>query len=132
VAQSKNLVLVVDDDPEVRRSATLGLSDIGYSAEVAEDGKRGLELFIKHQADICLVLTDAVMPVMDGVRMAEEILELDPKMKILFMSGYSEAQLEILARTRFPIIRKPFLSADLMRTIAEMLTLTGKTQEAQT
>jgi CheY-like chemotaxis protein len=55
------------------------------------------------------------MPIMDGLRMVEKILELEPEMKTLFMTGYSDAQLEVLARTRFPLIRKPFLPPHLER-----------------
>jgi CheY-like chemotaxis protein len=117
----KDVVLVVDDEPEIRRMATHALSESGFKAEVAEDGKGGLECFIKHQPRICLVLSDVVMPVMDGLRMVERILELDPEMKVLFMTGYSDAQLEVLARTKFPLIRKPFLPADLGRKLNDML-----------
>ena len=120
------VILVVDDEPEIRRMATLALSEAGFKAEVAEDGKSGLESFVKHRADISLVLTDVVMPIMDGLRMVEKILELEPEMKILFMTGYSDAQLEVLARTRFPLVRKPFLPLDLMRAIRAMLAPSGK------
>ena len=128
---TRNIVLVVDDERDVRRTATLALSQAGYRAEVAEDGKAGLECFIKYRREICLVLTDAVMPVMNGLKMVEKILELDPGMKILFMTGYSEAELNVLTRTNFALIRKPFLPVDLRRTIAEMIAPRGATQTSQ-
>ena len=126
-SRRKNFVLVVDDEPEIRRMATHALSDAGFQAEVAEDGKDGLACFIKHQPDICLVLSDVLMPVMDGLRMVEKIIELSPEMKILFMTGYSDLQLEVLARTRFPLIRKPFLPADLIRNVQGLLATTRGT-----
>jgi two-component system, cell cycle sensor histidine kinase and response regulator CckA len=117
----KKLVLVVDDEPEIRLNATLALSDAGYLAEVAEDGKGGLASFIQHQSEICLVLADAVMPVMDGIQMVEKIRELNPEMKIVFMTGYSEAELKVLTQTNFPVLRKPFLPADLTWMITDLL-----------
>ena len=65
------------------------------------------------------MLTDVVMPGGGGIDMALKIREIDPGAKILFMSGYSDAALEVQARTNYPFIRKPFLPADLIRKINE-------------
>lgn len=121
----RDVVLVVDDEQDVRRMATLALSEAGYRAEVAEDGKSGLECFIQHEPSICLVLADVVMPVMDGLQTVEKILGLAPAMKILLMTGYSEAELRILSQTNFAVIRKPFFPEDLRRTINATLGLGG-------
>ena len=86
----KNIILVVDDEQDIRLMATQALSEAGLRAKVAEDGGSGLECFIKHKEEICLVLTDVLMPVMDGLHMAEKIVEIAPDMKILFMTGYSQ------------------------------------------
>ena len=63
--------------------------------------------------------------------MAQKILEFDPKAKILFMSGYSDAALEVQARKKFPFIRKPFLPADLIRKISEVLGPAGDVTTAR-
>jgi DNA-binding NtrC family response regulator len=126
----KNHILVVDDEPAILRMATTVLSSAGFKAIVAENGSEGLECFIKDQLDICLVLTDVVMPTRDGLYMVERILELDPQMKIIFMSGYSDVQLEVEARKKFPFIRKPFLTADLVQKIQSVLNSDAKSTEA--
>ena len=65
------------------------------------------------------------MPDGGGIEMALKIREFDPDVKILFMSGYSDAALEVQARTNYPFIRKPFLPADLIRKINEVLGTSG-------
>jgi two-component system cell cycle sensor histidine kinase/response regulator CckA len=117
----KNHILVVDDEPAILRMATAVLSSTGFKAIVAEDGSDGLECFIKHQSEICLVLTDVVMPTCDGLYLVGRILELDPQTKVILMSGYSDAQLEVEARKKFPFIRKPFLTADLVQKVHSVL-----------
>jgi CheY-like chemotaxis protein len=130
VASAKNIVLVVDDELEARRMATQALSEAGFRAEVADNGNDGLKLFTEHSSEICLVLSDVVMPVMDGLRMVEKIVELDPEMKVMFMTGYSQSELQILTKTRFPIIRKPFLAGDLIQSIQSMFPASRQTLTA--
>jgi two-component system cell cycle sensor histidine kinase/response regulator CckA len=119
--QGKDLILVVDDELAILRMATSALSMGGFRAVVAENATVGFDLFMKHQAEICLVLTDIVMPLLSGLDMARRILEIDLATKILFMSGYSDMRLEVEARNKFPFIRKPFLAADLLRKVREVL-----------
>ena len=117
----KNIVLVVDDEPMILRTASAAVAGIGLRVIVAEDGQVGWESFTKLQDEICLVLTDIVMPVVNGLELAERIREMRPDMKILLMSGYSDKALEIEGRLNFAFIRKPFLPTDLVRHISGML-----------
>ena len=71
--------------------------------------------------DICLVLADIVMPGLNGIDMAEKILEVDPAMKMLMTTGYSDKIIELQWHNRFPLIRKPFLATDLVRKIRFIL-----------
>src|SRR5215467_10214959 len=104
----RNLVLIVDDQPEVCRMTAMVLSRAGFSTKIAVDGQEGLECFLKHQLEICLVLSDVVMPRMNGLEMVDRIMEIEPDAKILMMSAYSSAELEVQARERLAFIRKPF------------------------
>ena len=63
------------------------------------------------------------MPLMNGLQMAQRILDLEPNAKILMMSGYSDVALEIQARKQFAFIRKPFLMQPFMATVRTMLNL---------
>jgi two-component system cell cycle sensor histidine kinase/response regulator CckA len=120
LAQERKSILIVDDEPAVLRVATAAISTVGHEAIVAGNGAAGWEEWQAHRDEIWLVLTDVVMPEMDGLALAEKILEADPEAKILMMSGYSDAALEVRARRKLPFIRKPFLTSDLLRKIESM------------
>lgn len=121
MAQEGNAILIVDDEPGVLRVATAALSTAGYRAIVAQNGMAGLQEWRTHRDEILLVISDVVMPELDGLAMAQRILEEDPQAKILMMSGYSDAALEVRARKSLPFIRKPFLTGDLLNKIRSLM-----------
>jgi two-component system cell cycle sensor histidine kinase/response regulator CckA len=85
-------VLLVEDEDMVRAVAERALTRQGYDVVCASDGDEGLEL-VRSGEKFDLVLSDVVMPAMDGPAMAREIRKLQPRLPILFMSGYAEEQL---------------------------------------
>src|SRR3954468_16570258 len=87
------LILVVDDEPTVLRSVTTALAMDGFRVMVAENGVAGLEAFLMGPDEIVLVLTDIVMPVMNGMEMVDRIRGIRPDARILLMTGYSDAVL---------------------------------------
>jgi CheY-like chemotaxis protein len=87
----KDLVLCVDDEPTLLRTCIAAVQRVGFRAEAVQDGAAGLTLFLERRDEICLVLTDIIMPGMNGIDMAERILQVEPKVKILLMSAYSES-----------------------------------------
>jgi two-component system, cell cycle sensor histidine kinase and response regulator CckA len=113
--------LVVDDEPIVLRACTIALAQAGLRAVVAENGAAGLEAFITLKDEICLVLSDIIMPSMNGIELAQSILKVDPETKILLMSGYSNEVIELQGRNRFPFIRKPFIYSMLVDKIRAIL-----------
>jgi two-component system cell cycle sensor histidine kinase/response regulator CckA len=119
------MILIAEDEPMVVRVITMAVSNAGFRVCVVNDGVAGFEEFRHFGDEICLVLTDVVMPDGGGIEMALKIREIDPDVKILFMSGYSDAVLEVQARTNYPFIRKPFLPADLIRKINDVLGISG-------
>ena len=113
--------LVVDDEDFVVRALTAALAKFGLKAQVANSGPEGIECFIRHRHDILMVLADIVMPGMLGTEMAKEILRIDPAAKILFMSGYPQAEPEGRVQAKFPFLPKPVLAGDLLRAIESMV-----------
>jgi two-component system cell cycle sensor histidine kinase/response regulator CckA len=97
------------------------LSEAGFRVALAENGVEGVEVFRQRRDEICLVLTDVLMPVMNGLEMAERIQEIDPQVKILVMSGYGESVLGLQSRSRFPFIHKPFINAVLIDRIRSLV-----------
>jgi len=85
-------ILLVEDEDTVRAVAERALTRAGFDVATARDGEEGLEL-VKLGRRYDLVVSDVVMPVMDGPAMAREIRKLAPNLPFLFMSGYAEEQL---------------------------------------
>jgi len=85
-------VLLVEDEPMVRSVAERALTRHGYTVITADNGEDALEVLAKGEP-IDLLISDVVMPGMDGPTMVREARESWPDLKILFMSGYAEEQL---------------------------------------
>jgi two-component system cell cycle sensor histidine kinase/response regulator CckA len=85
-------ILLVEDEDTVRAVAERALTRQGYTVVTAADGEEGLEA-VKADGAFDLVVSDVVMPSMDGPAMAREIRKIAPKLPVLFMSGYAEEQL---------------------------------------
>jgi signal transduction histidine kinase len=82
------LVLLVEDDGDVRRLTLEILAELGYAVVAAEGGARALELLDEHP-EVALLLTDVVMPGMNGRQLAEEARRRRPEIKVLFTTGYT-------------------------------------------
>jgi DNA-binding response OmpR family regulator len=111
--EDTEMILVVDDDPMVMRAITASLALAGYQVLVAHGGAAGLETFLADPYAFDLVLTDVMMPFLNGIEMAERIRAVRPGARIVLMSGCSDAVNE----PRYPLIRKPFLTEDLIRVV---------------
>lgn len=116
-------ILLVEDEDMVRAVAERALARQGYEIVTASDGDEGLEIVQsgKHMFD--LVVSDVVMPSMDGPAMAREIRKLQPKLPVLFMSGYAESQLrdEIDIEAMY-FIPKPFSVQQIADKVSEVLS----------
>jgi len=116
-------ILLVEDDPALAVLARHMLEDIGYCVEAAGDVAEGLEVYRQH-GDCDLLLTDMILPGgRNGRELAEELLALNPELKVLYMSGYTENA--ILHHGRLDegvvLLQKPFRSSDLSITIRQLL-----------
>ena len=83
-------ILIVDDESSIRKLIFDTLGPLGYRCITASDGNEALEVANKYNNDIDLLLTDIVMPGMNGRELSEQLLAEKPDMKVLFISGYSE------------------------------------------
>jgi len=118
---SRGVALIDDDEKMILRLATTVLASAGFRPVVAENGVTGFETYVNLRDQIAFVLADVVMPGGSGLDMARRIKEIDSEAKIVIMSGYSDAALEVEARKLFPYLRKPFLREDLLRKVSEVL-----------
>jgi two-component system cell cycle sensor histidine kinase/response regulator CckA len=116
-------VLVVEDEPGVRRLVGRILDQAGFDVLTAPDGESALAVAAAFVGKIDMVLTDVIMPQMTGKQLADKLALLRPDTRTLYMSGYTD---EIVAdrgtiATDEWFIQKPFNSADLLRKISEVL-----------
>jgi CheY-like chemotaxis protein len=115
-------VLVVEDQPSVREYTATVLETYGYRVIRAEDADAALMFFDRKRERVDLVLTDVVMPNVNGRELANRLKELDPRIKVLFMSGYTDdvAQHGVLDETD-KLIQKPFTPEQLAGKVREVL-----------
>ena len=116
-------ILVVDDEPYIREAAETLLERWGYTPLLAEDGISALALFAQHPKEIDLVLTDLVMPVMDGFMLTRALRKLNPKQKIILSTGRNEdldsPQIRSLGLNA--CLMKPHSREKLLSTLEETL-----------
>lgn len=116
------VILFVDDEPEVRTVARLGLEQQGYKFLEAEDGMKGLAMFEKHRAEIGLVITDVLMPNLDGLGFSAKLNKLDPDLPILLLSGHVlEEDLWAPGNARMRYLMKPYRLQDLQATVEDLI-----------
>ena len=117
---SSGRVLVVEDDERVRHITSSLLRRSGYEVIEAGDGFSGLEAARGERVDV--LLTDVVMPGMDGKALASRVLEIQPTAAVLFMSGYAE-QLTTsdIQRSGVGFIQKPFSKDELEERLEEVM-----------
>ena len=116
-------VLVVDDEGEVRNLVSEMLRFYGYNVLEAPSAGNALLIFEKYNKSIDLVLTDLVMPQMNGVEMVEKIIPDYPKTRVIFMSGYTDNiidEYELIDKSK-NFLQKPFNARTLVEKIREIL-----------
>ena len=117
-------ILLVEDEEAVRAIARNFLSSLGYTVLAAEDPEKALRLAAEHPGEIQLLLTDVIMPGMNGRDLAQRLSEIRPSMKRLFISGFTAdvlTQRGILA-DGLNFLGKPFTRDKLARKVREALT----------
>jgi len=121
-------ILLVDDEPVILTLITLALEPEGFSVLTARSGAEALAIFRSHRGEIGLLVTDMMMPEMDGPSLAAKVLAEDPGMPVLFMSGYCEA-VECAGSGHFEFLAKPF-PLDALVNEVRSLTRTQAVSEA--
>jgi DNA-binding response OmpR family regulator len=111
-------ILIVDDEDDVRALAKDVLEIKGYTVLDTGDPRHALRIAREHSTAIDLVLTDVVMPLMNGPQLAERLLEIRPGTKILFMSSF---EVSGILSPNTPFIAKPFAVDELARRVRQML-----------
>jgi two-component system cell cycle sensor histidine kinase/response regulator CckA len=116
-------VLVVEDEPAVREIAAYTLRQQGYTVLEAANGQAALRLASEYSQEIHLLLTDVVMPEMNGKALADQIQSVRPQTKALFTSGYTDDAIvqHGVLKPGIAFIPKPFSPSALARKVRETL-----------
>jgi CheY-like chemotaxis protein len=98
------------------------LARAGYTVLEASDGRAALDIAARHEGRIDVLVTDLVMPGVDGRRLAERLLSGRPELRVLFVSGYAGDLLSgfDLSGSGAAFLQKPFTSADLVLRVSEL------------
>ena len=117
------LILVVDDEIAIREIAKGTLEAYGYRALTAADGTEAIALYAQHKGEIEVVLTDMMMPYMDGLATIRALQKLNPQVKIIASSGLAENARAIEAANAGvkTFLSKPYTAGKLMEALAEVL-----------
>ncbi|MBW2015573.1 MAG: response regulator [Deltaproteobacteria bacterium] len=123
VAHGSEAVLVVEDDPGVRQLVCRILRIHGYAVESSNDPVEAVAIARRREDPLHLLITDVVMPRIDGRELARQISEIHPGVRVLFMSGYTH---DIIARRGvlkkgLHLIEKPFTVNELLQKVREVL-----------
>ena len=119
----RETILLVDDEKALRKLGKRILSEAGYRVIEAADGAQALRVAAEEVGEIDLVLSDVEMPTLGGRGMVDELHELSPGLRVLFMSGYSDN--EILRRgirtSEIDFLQKPFTAESLRHAVRAVL-----------
>ena len=116
-------VLIVDDEENVRRVLQRILERAGYTVVVAQSGPEAIKLYRERGGAVDLVVLDVIMPRMGGQEVFRHLQEVDPGVKVLLSSGYSEngQAAEVLAEGARGFLQKPYDVETVLRRVRETL-----------
>ena len=116
-------ILLIDDEEMILDVGKALLEKLGYQVMAAGGGRQGLEIYRQNPANIDLVILDMIMPEMNGAETYERLKKLDPRVKVLFSSGYTMDGVanDILKQSSPSFIQKPFDLKKISHKVREVL-----------
>lgn len=119
--QLKGRILLAEDDEDMRRFLAKALENAGYEVVSFDNGLSAYERL--REEPFSLLLTDIVMPEMDGIELARKAAELDPDLKIMFITGFAAVALnaDLEAPKDAKILSKPFHLRDLVSEVGRLI-----------
>lgn len=109
-------ILVADDNADIRKFAKVFLENAGWNVVTAADGEEALRFYLAHQSAIVLLLTDVIMPNLDGYALADRVQAIDSKLPVLLMSGD-----QVDAYRGLECLEKPFHPGELVNKVSRLL-----------
>ena len=125
---ARKTVLVVDDEPEIRKLVGAMVTQFGYSVLTADSGDHAITVYKNHRSPIDLLITDVVAPGMSGPMLADKLSAIQPNLKVLYISGYDNTHVvqKYVVEKGHVLLAKPFTMEELQASIAELLRPPGR------
>jgi len=127
-ATEKRTILVVDDEPEIRKLVGAMVSQTGYTILTADSGEHAIKLYKNNKGPIDLLITDVVAPGMSGPMLADKLTELQPDLKVLYISGYDNTHVvqKYVVEKGHALLSKPFTVEQIKTKVRELLSPVAK------
>jgi len=115
-------ILLVEDEEKVRESTCYGLNRSGYRVFSAGTAQEAREMFLKEQGNFHVILSDVVLPDKSGLALVDEFLSLNPNLKILISSGYTDQKVRWpeISEKGYRFLEKPYALGELLRIVEEV------------
>ena len=125
--EGEGIVLLVDDEETIRALGARMLGSLGFQVLTAADGREALQLYTEHRGEIALVLLDLTMPHMDGEETFRELRRLDPGVRVVMSSGYTEQDItsRFAGKGLVGFVQKPYTLAQLAERLRAALEGSG-------
>jgi two-component system, cell cycle sensor histidine kinase and response regulator CckA len=120
---NSELILIVEDEPAIQQVTKASLEDCNYRTLTASDGIEAIALYTKHHQEISLVLMDIMMPSLDGVSAIRALMDINPKVSVIAMSGLvtNRQVTEVLGNNVKAFLSKPYTMQELLNTLHEVM-----------
>ena len=123
MSEDKKTILVVDDEPEIRKLVAAMMVQAGYQVITADSGEHALTLYKNLKGPLEMLITDVVAPGMSGPMVADKLTALQPDLKVLYISGYDNTHVvqKYVVEKGHALLAKPFSVAELQNKVNELL-----------
>lgn len=123
ISGARERILVIEDEKFIRESARRILEKNGYTVFESIDAQEALKVFYEENCDFELIISDTVLPDIDGFELAEEFIKCNPEIRILFCSELNADRIELnkIKRNGYRFIQKPYGKNELIKTVRNML-----------
>jgi CheY-like chemotaxis protein len=128
-AEEQKTILVVDDEPEIRKLVSAMVGQFGYTVLTADSGEHALTVYKHHKQPIDLLITDVVAPGMSGPMLADKLTALQPDLKVLYISGYDNTHVvqSYVVEKGHALLPKPFTTDELRNKMVQLLRPVAQT-----
>jgi two-component system cell cycle sensor histidine kinase/response regulator CckA len=120
---AKKTILIVDDEPEIRKLVSAMVTRFGYAVMTADSGEHAMTLYKNLQGPLELLITDVVQPGMSGPMLADKLTALQPDLKVLYISGYDNTHVvqHYVVEKGHALLPKPFTTEEIHAKMQELL-----------